>query len=59
MLRTEVAHREAYVDLGPAGQLDAAQFQLASESLRTWAENQGIDPEQWSLTPANLGVRIT
>lgn len=47
------------MDLGPAGQLDAAQFRLASESLRTWAENQGIDPGQLSLTPANLGVRIT
>lgn len=32
---------------------------LADEALRTWAANHAIDPEQLSLTPADLGVRIT
>jgi Glutaminase len=58
-LRVEPAHREAYVDLGPGGQLDAAQWQLADEALRAWADEQGIDPEQLSLKPEDLGVRIT
>jgi len=58
-LRIEPAHREAYVHLGPGGQIDAAQFQLASEALRAWASEQGLDPEQLSLNPADLGVRIT
>jgi len=58
-LRIEPAHREAYVDLGPGGQIDAAQFQLANEALRSWAIEQRIDPEQLSLNPEDLGVRIT
>jgi DNA-binding transcriptional MerR regulator len=58
-LRVEPAHREAYVDLGPGGQLSPAQFQLADEALRSWADAQGIDPKQLSLTPEDLGVRIT
>jgi len=33
-LRVEPAHREAYVDLGPGGQ-------LADEALRSWADAQG------------------
>jgi hypothetical protein len=55
-LRVEPAHREAYVDLGPGGQISPAQFQLAAEALRSWADAQGIDP---SLSPEDLGVRIT
>ena len=58
-LRTEPAHREAYVDLGPGGQIDAAQFQLADQALRAWASEQGIDREQLTLQPEDLGVRIT
>jgi DNA-binding transcriptional MerR regulator len=58
-LRVEPAHREAYVDLGTGGQTDAAQWQLADEALRTWAEEQSIDPKKLSLTPEDLGVRIT
>jgi DNA-binding transcriptional MerR regulator len=60
-LRVEPAHREAYVDLGPGGQISAAQWQLADEALRSWAEAQGIHPNQTqlSLTPEDLGVRIT
>jgi DNA-binding transcriptional MerR regulator len=58
-LRVEPAHREAYVDLGLGGQIDAAQWRLADDALRTWAEEQGIDPKQLSLKPEDLGVRIT
>jgi DNA-binding transcriptional MerR regulator len=58
-LRVEPAHREAYVDLGTGGQTDPAQWQLADEALRTWAGEQSIDPKKLSLTPEDLGVRIT
>jgi DNA-binding transcriptional MerR regulator len=58
-LRVEPAHREAYVDLGPGDQIDATQWQLADEALRRWAADQGIDDKQLSLTPADLGVRVT
>jgi hypothetical protein len=58
-LRIEPAHREAYVDLGPGGQIDATQWQLAYEALVGWRDAQGIDDEQLSLTPEDLGVRIT
>jgi DNA-binding transcriptional MerR regulator len=58
-LRVEPAHREAYVDLGTGGQIDPAQWQLADEALRTWAEEQDLNPKKLSLTPEDLGVRIT
>jgi len=58
-LRVEPAHQEAYVDLGTGGQIDPAQWQLADEALRTWAEAQALDPKKLSLTPEDLGVRIT
>jgi DNA-binding transcriptional MerR regulator len=58
-LRVEPAHREAYVDLGPGGQIDPAQWQLAAEALRSWADAQGIEDKQLALTPEDLGVRIT
>ena len=58
-LRVEPAHREAYVGLGPGGQISPARWQLADEALRSWAGAQGIDPKQLSLTPEDLGVRIT
>jgi DNA-binding transcriptional MerR regulator len=51
-LRTEPAHREAFINLGPGGQTSAVQWQLVSESLRTWGEGRGVEPN-------NLGVRIT
>jgi hypothetical protein len=64
-LRTEPAHREAYVAIpndaipaGPGGN-PAVQWQLASEALRAWAVEQGIDPENPSLNLEDLGVRIT
>lgn len=58
-LRNEPAHREAYIDLGPGGQINATQWQLAYEALRSWADAQGIDDKHLSLTPEDLGVRIT
>jgi hypothetical protein len=64
-LRTEPAHREAYVALpndalpaGPGGS-PAVQWQLASEALHAWAVEHGIDPEGLALRPEDLGVRIT
>ena len=64
-LRTEPAHREAYVAIpndalpaGPGGN-PAVQWQLASEALHAWAAEHGIDPERQVLKPEDLGVRIT
>ncbi len=64
-LRTEPAHREAYVAIpndalpaGPGGN-PAVQWQLASEALHAWAAEHGIDPERLVLKPEDLGVRIT
>jgi DNA-binding transcriptional MerR regulator len=58
-LRIEPAHREAYIDLGPGGQIDATQWQLAYEALVSWRDAQGIEDKKLSLTPDDLGVRIT
>jgi DNA-binding transcriptional MerR regulator len=58
-LRIEPAHREAYIDLGPGGQIDATQWQLAYEALVSWRDAQGIEDKELSLTPDDLGVRIT
>ena len=61
-LRTEPAHREAYVaipkDALPAGPgaNPAVYWQLASEALRAWSQEQGMDP---SNQVDDLGVRIT
>jgi DNA-binding transcriptional MerR regulator len=64
-LRTEPAHREAYVALpndalpaGPGGN-PAVQWQLASEALRAWAVEHGIEDERLTLKPEDLGLRIT
>jgi DNA-binding transcriptional MerR regulator len=64
-LRTEPAHREAFVAIpndaigdGPGGK-PGVQWQLASEALRAWALEQGIDPENPAIHPEDLGVRIT
>ncbi len=51
-LRTEAAHREAYVDVGPGGNLDPAQWTLVSESLRAWAAER-------QMTANALGLRVT
>ena len=64
-LRTEPAHREAYVALpndalpaGPGGN-PAVQWQLASEALHAWAAEHGIEDERLTLKPEDLGLRIT
>jgi DNA-binding transcriptional MerR regulator len=58
-LRVEPAHREAYVNLGRGDQIDQSKWQLADEALRSWADARGIDDEQLSLKPGDLGVRLT
>jgi len=58
-LRVEPAHQEAYVALGDAAQISPAQWKLADEALRTWADGQGLDPKQLSIKPEDLGLRIT
>jgi DNA-binding transcriptional MerR regulator len=40
-LRTEPAHEEAFVPVGPGGQIDTSQWQLASEALHAWGTEQG------------------
>jgi DNA-binding transcriptional MerR regulator len=64
-LRTEPAHREAYVAIpndplptGPGGS-PSVHYQLAGEALRAWAEDGGINPETLTLKPEDLGMRIT
>ncbi len=52
ILRTEPAHREASVDLGPGLQISPADWQLASESLHAWADEH-------AARPTDLGVRVT
>ena len=46
-LRTEPAHEEAFVHLG-AAQLSGAQWQLVSESLRSWAAAEGGRRATWA-----------
>jgi DNA-binding transcriptional MerR regulator len=64
-LRTEPAHREAYVALpndglpsGP-GADPGVQWQLAGEAVRAWAEEHDLNPERLTLKPEDLGMRIT
>jgi DNA-binding transcriptional MerR regulator len=64
-LRTEPAHSEAYVALpndalptGP-GRNTGVQWQLASEALQAWAAEGGIKPDELTLKPEDLGMRVT
>jgi DNA-binding transcriptional MerR regulator len=58
-LRTDPAHREAFVALGPAGETPV-QWQLASESLSNWAAESGIDDESlWRRFEELGGPRLT
>jgi DNA-binding transcriptional MerR regulator len=59
-LRTEPAHREAYVavEAGATG-VPAVQFQLATEALQAWADAHEIKPENLTLKPEDLGMRMT
>jgi DNA-binding transcriptional MerR regulator len=58
-LRTEPAHREVFVRLpvGPGG-FSPVHFQLAMESMRAWAQEQGVKDEYLAVPP-DLGLRIT
>lgn len=59
-LRTEPAHREAFVALPGGGVgLSEGQFQLAVESLQAWKLEQGIEDERLALKPEDLGLRFT
>ncbi len=65
LLRSESAHREAFVALsndalsaGP-GAGAGAQWQLASQLLEAWAEEQGIRPEGFTPLLEGLGMRVT
>ena len=58
-LRTDPAHSEAFVALGPAGG-NPVQWQLASESLSNWAAESGLDDESlWLRFEVLGGPRIT
>lgn len=50
-LRTEPAHREAFIHLGP-GPTEPAVWQLVSRSMRAWADENKVRPSE-------LGTRIT
>ena len=52
ILRTERAHEEASVHLGPGGQIPPAAWQVATDALRQWADDK-------QRRPSALGVRIT
>jgi DNA-binding transcriptional MerR regulator len=58
-LRTEPAHREAFARLpaGPGG-IAPEHFELAIESLRAWAREQGLEDQRHALEPGDLGLRI-
>lgn len=51
-LRTEQAHEEALIHMGAALQISGAQWQIASESLRSWS---GAEHRM----PSDLGLRVT
>ena len=64
-LRTEPAHREAFVALPGPGVATGVQIQLAVESLQAWVleleleQEQGAGDKQPTRTPEDLGDRIT
>lgn len=51
-LRDEPAHREAFIHLGPGGQIEPAQWQLIAQSLHGWVQ-------QHAAQPSELGARVT
>jgi DNA-binding transcriptional MerR regulator len=60
IMRTEPAHREAFVALSAdRNGVDPAQVQLASAALHVWAIENHLDPENLTLKPEDLGVRMT
>ena len=60
-LRTEPAHREAFVALPDGPGDEAVHWHLAGESLEAWADEQEQEHkgERLALTPEDLGLRIT
>jgi DNA-binding transcriptional MerR regulator len=60
-LRTEPAHREAFVALPDSPGEAAVHWHLAGESLQAWADEQEQEHkgERLALTPEDLGLRIT
>ena len=52
VLRTEPAHREAFIHLGRYGQVEPAQWQLIIQSLQSWGQEHKVQPTE-------LGARIT
>ena len=59
-LRTEPAHREAFVALPDEGD-EVVHWQLACESLEAWTREQEREHagEPLAVTPEDLGLRIT
>jgi hypothetical protein len=51
-LREEPAHREAFIRLGPGGQIEPARWQLVSQSLYGWVEEHAAQPSE-------PGARVT
>jgi hypothetical protein len=51
-LRTEPAHQEAFIELGPGGEISAPQWQLVWESLHAWGTERGVEASE-------LGGRVT
>ena len=52
VLRTEPAHREAFIHLGRSGQIEPAQYQLITQSLLDWVQEHRAQP-------IDLGARMT
>jgi DNA-binding transcriptional MerR regulator len=52
VLRSEPAHREAFIHLGPGGEIEPARWQLVSQSLHGWFDEHGAQPSE-------LGARVT
>ena len=58
-LRTEPAHREAFVAFGPYSAENTIQYQLLSETLQNWAIENGVEPGNLRIKPEDLGCRLT
>jgi hypothetical protein len=56
-LRTEPAHREAFVVLPLDPGVATVHWPLVIESLQAW--KQGVEDERLALKPEDLGLRIT
>lgn len=46
------------IPAGPGAGL-GVQWRLASEALQGWAQGNGLNPENLTLQPEDLGMRIT